>query len=67
MNRTHVCLLASAAVAALSTRTLAHHAFVTEFLPDREGEVEGRVTEVIWANPHIRYGVEVQLAGRHAL
>ena len=53
--------LAAAGLAAVSVQTTAHHAFVTEFLPDLEGEVAGRVTEVIWANPHIRYGVEVQL------
>ena len=61
MNRTYVSLLVAAVAAVSSARTLAHHAFVTEFLPDLEGEVEGRVTEVLWANPHIRYGVEVQL------
>ena len=50
----------AAMIAIWSGHSLAHHAFITEFLPDRQGEVEGRVTEVIWANPHIRYGVEVQ-------
>ena len=61
MNRTYVWLAALAAVVAPTALSLAHHAFVTEFLPDLEGEVEGRVTEVLWANPHIRYGVEVRL------
>ncbi len=61
MNRTCPFLLAAVAVAASSPHSLAHHAFVTEFDPDLEGTVEGRVTEVIWANPHIRYGVEMQM------
>ena len=39
----------------------AHHAFSTEFDANLTGEVEGPVTEVLWANPHIRYGVEVTL------
>lgn len=41
--------------------SIAHHAFITEFEADLEGEVEGVVTEVLWANPHIRYGVSVVL------
>ncbi len=60
MNRMHLYSLAAAVIAVSSSPSLAHHAFVTEFLPDQEGEVEGTVTEVIWANPHIRYGVDVQ-------
>lgn len=37
----------------------AHHAFLTEFEADLEGTVEGVVTRVWWANPHIRYDVDV--------
>jgi hypothetical protein len=40
---------------------MAHHAFVTEFDEALEGEVEGVVTRVWWANPHIRYDVDVTL------
>src|SRR5690606_34169112 len=39
----------------------AHHAFSTEFDADLTGEVRGEVTRVWWANPHIRYDVEVTL------
>jgi hypothetical protein len=46
---------------AASNPLAAHHAFSTEFDPDLVGEVEGTVTEVLWANPHVRYGVEVNL------
>jgi Family of unknown function (DUF6152) len=50
-------------VAALGAASLAHahHAFVTEFDPDTEAEVKGVVTKVWWANPHIRYDVDVTL------
>ncbi|HEY5623655.1 MAG TPA: DUF6152 family protein [Gammaproteobacteria bacterium] len=49
-------------LASVSMTSAAHHAFITEFEADLEGEVEGIVTEVLWANPHIRYGVEVTSA-----
>jgi hypothetical protein len=39
----------------------AHHAFSTEFDAALEGEVDGVVTKVWWANPHIRYDVDVTL------
>jgi hypothetical protein len=39
----------------------AHHAFSTEFMEDEEGRVEGTVTKVWWANPHIRYDVDMRL------
>ena len=39
----------------------AHHAFSTEFDADLDGRVEGIVTRVWWANPHIRYDVDVTL------
>ncbi len=50
-----------ALLAALSSKSFAHHAFITEFEADLEGEVEGVVTEVLWANPHIRYGVAMEM------
>jgi hypothetical protein len=50
-----------AMVAGLPLAALAHHAFVTEFDPDTESQVEGTVTKVWWANPHIRYDVDVTL------
>lgn len=39
----------------------AHHAFSTEFQEDAEGRVEGTVTKVWWANPHIRYDVDMTM------
>ncbi|MGD8323619.1 MAG: DUF6152 family protein [Gammaproteobacteria bacterium] len=43
------------------TNAQAHHAFSSEFDGDLEGAVEGIVTKVWWANPHIRYDVDVTL------
>jgi hypothetical protein len=40
---------------------IGHHAFNTEFDGSETGEVDGVVTKVWWANPHIRYDVDVQL------
>jgi hypothetical protein len=51
----------AAVIAVGATETLAHHAFTTEFDPDTSAEVEGVVTRVWWANPHIRYDVEVDM------
>ena len=45
----------------LSSGALAHHAFSTEFDGDTEGTVEGVVTRVWWANPHIRYDVDMTM------
>jgi hypothetical protein len=52
----HAALLLGAYAATAS----AHHAFVTEFDPALEGELEGQVTRVWWTNPHIRYAVNVK-------
>ena len=54
-------LAAALVIAACGSKALAHHAFATEFLADAEGEVEGTVTKVWWANPHIRYDVDVTM------
>lgn len=60
-------LFASATVGATllaagsAMHTYAHHAFSTEFEEDSEGRVEGVVTKVWWANPHIRYDVDMTM------
>lgn len=53
--------MAAALIIVPTSMVSAHHAFVTEFDPDTEGEVEGIVTRVWWANPHIRYDVDVTM------
>jgi hypothetical protein len=58
---TSAVLIASVLAAAGATKTFAHHAFSTEFAADLEGKVEGTVTKVWWANPHIRYDVDMEM------
>ena len=55
--------IAAAAVLTLAgtAKTLAHHAFSTEFDASLEGELEGVVTRVWWANPHIRYIIDARM------
>jgi hypothetical protein len=36
----------------------AHHSFVAHFDMQTTAEIEGRVTEVLWANPHIKIELE---------
>jgi len=61
-NRTALPLLSLFCLALLSSKATPHHAFSTEFEDDLEGEVIGVVTKVWWANPHIRYDVDVRNA-----
>ena len=37
----------------------AHHAFAANYDMDNEGTVEGIVEEVVWANPHVHYYIQV--------
>ena len=56
------CAVAAAVLATAGASTAyAHHAFSTEFEAKLEGEVKGVVTRVWWANPHVRYDVDVTL------
>jgi polyisoprenoid-binding protein YceI len=48
-------LLASANIQSAS----AHHAFAADYEAGNEGVVEGRITEVIYKNPHARYYIDV--------
>jgi len=51
----------AALLAALAAGSAAaHHSFAAEFLEDQTGDIEGKVTEVWFKNPHVRYYVEVE-------
>ena len=38
---------------------VAHHAFAANYDMDNVGTVEGVVEEVVWANPHVHYYIQV--------
>ena len=50
-------LCAALLCALLSSPAAAHHSFAAVFLMDTVTEIEGRVTEVHWINPHIKIDV----------
>ncbi len=41
----------------------AHHSFSAEFEADKTAELRGTVTQVWWANPHVRYRLQTQVGG----
>jgi len=43
----------------LGKYALAHHAYSTDFDPDKYGTVSGEVVEVFYANPHAQYIMRV--------
>ncbi len=43
----------------LGTAAHGHHAFSANYDPNLTGTIEGVVIEVFWANPHVRYFLEV--------
>jgi hypothetical protein len=38
----------------------AHHSFSAEFDADKKAELTGKIVQVWWANPHVRYRLEVR-------
>ena len=56
----HVRLFALLSVVCLSGELAqGHHAFSANYDADAVGTLEGVVLEVFWANPHVRYFLEV--------
>jgi hypothetical protein len=44
---------------ALAGEAAAHHSFAAEFDADKTAELAGKITQVWWSNPHVRYRLEV--------
>ena len=42
---------------------LAHHSFAAEFEADKTAELSGKIVQVWWNNPHIRYRLQVTSEG----
>jgi uncharacterized protein DUF6152 len=55
-----VSFLAFAWLAAQSAPAVAHHSFAAEFDADKTGELKGKVSQVWFNNPHVRYRLTVQ-------
>jgi len=56
--RSNITLVPAVVALALPVTTSAHHSFAAHFTMDTFSEVEGRVTEVRWVNPHIKIVIE---------
>ena len=50
-------------VVALARPAVAHHSFAAEFEADKTAQLSGKVTQVWWANPHVRYRLHTTVAG----
>jgi len=48
---------------ALARPAVAHHSFAAEFEADKTAELAGKITQVWWANPHVRYRLHTTVAG----
>jgi hypothetical protein len=44
----------------LAAAAEAHHSFAAEFLGDQTLTIEGKVSEVWFKNPHVRYYIEIE-------
>lgn len=60
LRLTIVTLIAGAALSSPMDALHAHHSFAAEFDYERMGDVEGRVIEVLFVNPHARYFIAVK-------
>lgn len=54
-TRTPIAILVGLGTA---TAAFGHHSFSATFETGRVIEIEGRVTRVLWSNPHVRYEIE---------
>ena len=56
-SRRLLCIATACLLAAVAE---AHHSFAAEFLGDQTLTLEGKVSEVWFKNPHVRYYIEIE-------
>jgi hypothetical protein len=59
MLRCALCSATALAVITAATPAAAHHSVAAEFDTSLQGELEGEITQVWYANPHVRYRLTV--------
>jgi len=59
LKHTRMPSAVGAILAALAVPVLAHHSVTGVFDPEDRFEIEGRIVEVEWVNPHVHIQVEV--------
>lgn len=55
-----VFLVASALLIAVAGRAVAHHSFAATYQADNRIEIEGKVKELVWRNPHSFLRIDVE-------
>lgn len=49
-----------AALMLLTSAAYSHHSFTAEFVADKTATLNGRITQVWFKNPHVRYLIEIE-------
>ena len=60
-NSRKIILVVASIVGLLLMRTaFSHHSFTAEFVADKTATLNGKITQVWFKNPHVRYLIEIE-------
>lgn len=59
-SRKTVLMIASIMSLLLMRTALSHHSFTAEFVADKTATLNGKITQVWFKNPHVRYLIEIE-------